>query len=52
MGFFVDVVCSMPDMCRTKITMRKGRRVPVSVKVDDGETSFRIWLSIEFQPEL
>ncbi|KAK4353525.1 hypothetical protein RND71_025719 [Anisodus tanguticus] len=50
-GGFVDVICSMHDISRVKIKVRKGGKVPVSVKVVDGDSSYRIWMCIEFQPE-
>lgn len=51
MWCFVVVICSMHDMFRVKTRVRKGGRVPVSVKVYAKEKSYRIWMCSEFQPE-
>ncbi|OIT37244.1 hypothetical protein A4A49_14511 [Nicotiana attenuata] len=50
LGGFVNVICSLHDMSRVRLMVRKGGRVPVSIKVDDGEMGYIVWLSIEFRP--
>lgn len=44
------MICSLHDICRVKIVVKKGGKVPVSIKVDDGEVEYRVWLSLEFRP--
>lgn len=49
-GGFVNVTCSLHDMSRVRILVKKGGKIPVSIKVDDGEVEYRVWLSMEFRP--
>lgn len=42
-GGFIDVACSMHDLTRVRILVKKGCKVPISVVVDDGVMEFRIW---------
>ncbi|MCD7453569.1 hypothetical protein HAX54_021366 [Datura stramonium] len=35
-GSIVNVICSLHDMSRVRIVVRKGGRVPVSIMVNDG----------------
>nr|XP_033516251.1 uncharacterized protein LOC117280630 [Nicotiana tomentosiformis] len=49
-GGFIDVTCSLHDLSRVRIVVRKGGRIPVSTVVEDGYLSYRVWLSPEFRP--
>ncbi|XP_070034159.1 uncharacterized protein [Nicotiana tomentosiformis] len=49
-GVFIDVTCSLHDLSRVRIVVRKGGRIPVSTVVEDGYLSYRVWLSPEFLP--
>nr|XP_033510558.1 uncharacterized protein LOC117275371 [Nicotiana tomentosiformis] len=49
-GVFIDVTCSLHDLSRVRIVVRKGGRIPVSTVVEDGTLSYRVWLSPEFRP--
>nr|XP_016483764.1 PREDICTED: uncharacterized protein LOC107804393 [Nicotiana tabacum] len=49
-GGFIDVTCSLHDLSRVRIVVRKGGRIPVSTVVEDGYLSYRVWLSPEFHP--
>ncbi|OIT00001.1 hypothetical protein A4A49_01446 [Nicotiana attenuata] len=49
-GGFIDVKCSLHDLSRVRIVVRKGGRIPVFTVVEDGYLSYRIWLSPEFRP--
>nr|XP_033513740.1 uncharacterized protein LOC117278375 isoform X2 [Nicotiana tomentosiformis]XP_033513741.1 uncharacterized protein LOC117278375 isoform X2 [Nicotiana tomentosiformis] len=49
-GGFIDVTCSLHDLSRVRIVVRKGSRIPVSTVVEDGYLSYRVWQSPEFRP--
>lgn len=49
-GGFIDVTCSLHDLSRVRIVVRKGVRILVSIVVEDGYLSYRVWLSLEFRP--
>lgn len=47
---FVNVIYNLPDMARARILVKKEGKISVSIKVDDGEVEYRVWLSMEFRP--
>ncbi|OIT37847.1 hypothetical protein A4A49_09330 [Nicotiana attenuata] len=49
-GVFIGVACSLHDLSRVRIVVRKRGKIPVSTVVEDGYLSYRVWLSPEFCP--
>ncbi|PHT47139.1 hypothetical protein CQW23_11347 [Capsicum baccatum] len=47
---FVNVIYNLPDMARARILVKKEGKIPISIKVDDGEVEYRVWLSMKFRP--
>ncbi|OIT27923.1 signal peptide peptidase-like 2 [Nicotiana attenuata] len=49
-GGFIDVACSLHELSRVRIVVRKGGKIRISTVVEDGYLSYRVWLSPEFRP--